>query len=88
MQRDPKESIPEWEEIASTAMAVQNMWLMAHEMKIGAYWGFPGIVKHIGEFLKIASGERCLGFFYLGKYDVELDEGIRATSSTEKTVWI
>src|SRR5690554_7394440 len=24
MQRDPKESVPEWEEIASTAMAVQN----------------------------------------------------------------
>ncbi|HET8810702.1 MAG TPA: nitroreductase, partial [Flavobacteriaceae bacterium] len=26
MQRDPKESLPEWEEIAATAMAVQNMW--------------------------------------------------------------
>ena len=30
MQRDPAESIPEWEEIAATAMAVQNMWLTAH----------------------------------------------------------
>src|SRR5699024_4257378 len=34
MQRDPKERIPEWEEVASTAMAVQNMWLTAAEMDI------------------------------------------------------
>ena len=27
MKRDLKESVPEWEEIAATAMAVQNMWL-------------------------------------------------------------
>ena len=37
MQRDPKESVPEWEEIAATAMAVQNMWLCCAEMGIGAY---------------------------------------------------
>lgn len=87
MQRDPKETIPEWEEVAATAMAVQNMWLMAHEMKIGAYWGSPSIVKYMKDFLDLKEGERCLGFLYMGKYDGELPEGIRATPIEEKTVW-
>ena len=32
MQRDAKERIPEWEEIAATAMAVQNMWLQCNHI--------------------------------------------------------
>ncbi|MDC8001733.1 nitroreductase [Aequorivita todarodis] len=87
-QRDPKESLPEWEEIASTAMAVQNMWLAASEMKIGGYWSSPGIIKYMDKFVQMEEGERCLGFFYLGKYDGELPEGTRKTSIEEKTVWM
>ncbi len=88
MQRDPGKSIPEWEEIASTAMAVQNMWLTAHEMKIGAYWGSPGIVRYMNDFFEMEEGERCLGFLYLGKYNGELPQGERKTTIEEKTVWI
>ena len=87
MQRDPNDSIPEWEEIAATAMAVQNMWLTAHEMRIGAYLGSPGIVKHMAEFFDLKEGERCLGFFYMGKYEVTLEKGVRATSIEDKTIW-
>ena len=88
MQRDPKESVPEWEEIASTAMAVQNMWLTASEMKIGTYWSSPSAKKRLGEFIELSEGERCLGFFYMGRYDGELPEGTRKTSIEEKTTWI
>lgn len=88
MQRDPNETIPEWEEIAATAMAVQNMWLQAHDMKIGAYWGSPGICKYMDGFFEMEEGERCLGFFYMGKYDVTLDEGKRNSTIQEKTTWI
>ena len=88
MQRDPEAAIPEWEEIAATAMAVQNMWLVAHEMKIGAYWGSPGIVKYMGDFFDLNDGERCLGFFYMGKYDAALSEGNRISTIEEKTVWL
>ncbi len=87
-QRDPKESIPEWEEIAATAMAVQNMWLTASEMNIGAYWGSPAISKHLNELVNMKEGERCLGFFYMGKYDEEIPEGFRETSIEEKTTWL
>lgn len=88
MQRDPKESLPEWEEIASTAMAVQNMWLRASEMKIGAYWSSPGLIKYMGQHIDLQEGERCLGLFYMGKYDGELPEGNRKTTIEEKTEWI
>jgi hypothetical protein len=36
MQRDEKERIPDWEEVAATAMAVLNMWLTSHSPNIGA----------------------------------------------------
>lgn len=87
-QRDPKESIPEWEEIASTAMAVQNMWLTASEMNIGAYWGSPVISKYLNEFVNMEEGEQCLGFFYMGKYDVQLPNGFRQSTIEEKTRWV
>jgi len=69
MQRDPNESLPEWEEIASVSMSVQNMWLMATNLKIGAYWSSPKLINSIGEFIPLNEGESCLGIFYMGKYD-------------------
>lgn len=86
MQRDPKESVPEWEEIAATAMAVQNMWLCCAEMGIGAYWSSPGLIKYMDEFFEMNEGERCLGFFYMGYSDDELTEAIRG-SIADKVVW-
>ena len=71
MQRDPNESLPEWEEIASVSMSVQNMWLMATNLKIGAYWSSPKLINFIGEFIPLEDGESCLGIFYMGKYDYQ-----------------
>lgn len=88
MQRDPKESIAEWEEVAATAMAVQNMWLMCTEMNIGAYWSSPGLIKYMHEFFTLAQGEKCLGFFYMGNYDEQLPKGFRKSTIQEKTVWL
>ena len=88
MQREPNESLPEWEEIAAMAMAVQNMWLTASSMGIGSYWSTPGLMKYLDKFIEMEEGERCFGFFYMGKYDGELPEGTRKTSIEEKTVWV
>ena len=71
MQRDANESVPEWEEIAATAMAVQNMWLAASDLGIGAYWSSPSLKDHLYKHIELASGERCLGFFYMGKVSGE-----------------
>ncbi|MEH6656888.1 nitroreductase family protein [Leeuwenhoekiella marinoflava] len=86
MQRDVKESIPEWEEVAATAMAVQNLWLMAGELGLGGYWSSPGYIKEMHADLKLEDGEVCLGFFYLGVYDGEPFNGERDTVQS-KTTW-
>lgn len=67
MQRDPKRSVPEWEELAAVACAVQNLWLSVTAAGLGGYWSSPSLMMdHFGEFVPLAEGERCLGFFYLG----------------------
>lgn len=87
MQRDPEERIPEWEEIAATAMAVQNMWLYCHSLGIGAYWSSPGLIRYMDEFFEMAAGERCLGFFYMGYYEGESTVPERGPVS-EKISWV
>jgi hypothetical protein len=57
-------------------------------MKIAVYWGSPSVIKYMIDFLPMQAGERCLGFFYMGKYDGELPKGIRNTTIEEKTVWL
>jgi nitroreductase len=58
IQRDYRERIPEWEEVASVAMAVQNMWLTCHGFGIGAYWSTPDLLQYFGEFENLNEGER------------------------------
>jgi len=88
MQRDPIESVPEWEEIASVAMAVQNMWLMTQELNLGGYWSSPASIHQLQEIVPLAEGERCIGFFYLGNLKETPEEGTRKTSIEEKTTWV
>lgn len=87
MQRDPKESLPEWEEIAAVACAVQNLWLTASAFGVGGYWSSPAAINKVGELLNLAQGERCLGFFYLGHYEVSGLQGTRG-DFRKKVVWL
>ena len=87
MQRDPEERLPEWEELAATAMAVQNMWLCCTELGIGCYWSSPGLIKYMDEFLDLEEGEKCLGFFYMGYYDEDIEPSPRKPIS-EKVQWL
>ncbi|MFI2743629.1 nitroreductase [Zhouia sp. PK063] len=87
MQKDPKQSLPEWEEVAATAMAVQNMYLTCTANGVGGYWSSPGLIKFMGEHIELNDGEECLGFFYVGNYDGELPEGKRKPIA-DKTVWV
>tara|TARA_Y100000589_G_C27134441_1_gene621949 strand:+ start:979 stop:1536 length:558 start_codon:yes stop_codon:yes gene_type:complete len=70
MRRDIKESIPEWEEIAATSMAVQNIWLSCVNSSIGGYWSTPGYIRKLKNYLNLSGNERCLGLFYLGIYNI------------------
>ncbi len=71
MQRDPGNRLPEWEEVAAVAMAVQNMWLTATEMGLGAFWSTPPFIELFDELLEIQEGQKFLGFFYVGETMVD-----------------
>ena len=58
--------VPEWEEIAATAMAVQNMHLTCAANNVGAYWGTPGMKDYLGEFLHLEENQKCYGLFFMG----------------------
>ncbi len=76
--------LPEWEEVAAVAMAVQNMWLACTELNIGSYWSSPSLITLVDDFFNLEDGESCLGFFYMGKFDMKIDEGKRKSSIDDK----
>lgn len=58
--------LPEWEEVAATAMAVQNMYLTCTANNVGCYWSTPDMKDHIGSFLQLEENQKCYGLFYMG----------------------
>jgi nitroreductase len=87
MKRDPEKRVPEWEEMAAVACAVQNMWLTCTAHNIGCYWSTPEAALKADEFLGLEEDERCLGFFYMGYHDMPETPGRRSPVS-EKVKWI
>ena len=87
MQRDPQERIPEWEELAAVACAVQNIWLSCTAYGIGCYWSSPQSILEADEFLGLKKGERCLGLFYMGYHNMPAVPGKRQPVE-EKVEWV
>ncbi|MFT6716087.1 MAG: nitroreductase [Saprospiraceae bacterium] len=68
MKRQEIEKIPEIEEIAAVACAVQNMYLTATAYGLGPYWssGAVSYSDEMKEYLNLGDKDKCLGLFYLG----------------------
>lgn len=81
------EKLPQWEEIAATACAVQNMALTAEALGLGAYWSSPALINHLGAFLNLQENEQCFGLFYLG-YHKDEARGANRTPIEAKVKWI
>lgn len=79
VQLDPAKRLPEWEEVAAVSMAVQNMWLTATEMGLGAFWATPTFKDLFDEILEIKPGQKCLGFFYVGEIVMDYPSPGRGT---------
>lgn len=79
--------LPEWEEVAALACAVQNMALTAEAMNIGAYWSSPGPVANMPEFLELQDDEKVYGVFYMGYHNAPAAEAKR-TPMAQKVKWI
>jgi nitroreductase len=52
-------------------MAVQNMWLTATGLGLGAFWSTPEFLPLLNDILEIHSRQKLLGFFYVGHISVE-----------------
>lgn len=87
MRRDAEERIPEWEEVAAVAMAVQNIYLSCTAHGIGGYWSSPKYaIEHMPSLIKMEEGEKCLGLFYMGYFDKKLMSTPRSPLA-EKVTW-
>ena len=81
--------VPEIEEICSTAMAVQNMWLMAHSLGLGAYWSTGALAfrDETRNFFGLDPDCKSLGFFYMGIPAGKVPAGRRISEIEAKTTW-
>jgi len=88
MQRGDKPKIPVLEEIAATAIAIQNVLLGATASGIASFWSTGGMVHHavMKEFLQLKKEDVVMSLLYLGYTDEQL-EGKRQTVIEEKVVW-
>ncbi|NQU51802.1 MAG: nitroreductase [Bacteroidetes bacterium] len=71
LERDAAQRIPEWEELAAVTIAVQNMWLTATAMELGAFWATPKFLPMLNDILELKPGQKSLGFFYVGEIALE-----------------
>jgi len=90
MKRDPKASVPEVEEVASVAAAVQNMYLTATAYGIGCYWGSGGITykKEALDFFGLEEGDQLLGFLYVGNLKSDKWPTGRRKPIADKVTWV
>jgi nitroreductase len=82
--------IPEIEELQATAMAVQNIQLVASSLGYAAYIHSGGMTfsNSMKAYLDFKEEDKVLGFIYIGiPRDEERTPGRRITSIQDKVVW-
>jgi len=89
LKRSTVISIPEVEEIAAVACAVENIYLSATAYGLGGYWSTGGITYDPAArtFLGLEGEDRLMGMFYLGMVRVASPGGKRG-DVREKTIWV
>jgi nitroreductase len=89
MKRHTAANIPEMEEIAAVACAVQNMQLTAAAHNVGCYWTTGGVTftEAAKPFFNLEAADKLMGFLYVGVIAVPSAPGTRGPVE-EKTNWI
>ena len=88
MQRGDLPKIPALEEIAATAIAIQNILLGATAAGISSFWSTGGMAHHpvMKDFLQLNEQDIVMSILYLGYSDEQI-EGKRQTEIEEKVIW-
>lgn len=89
MKRSTNKGIPEFEDIAALAAAVQNIYLSVTAYGLGGYWTTSGLSYLEGhkELFGLGAEDRLLGFFYLGHVAIP-STGAKRKPLEEKVEWI
>ena len=89
MKRHAEKNIPEMEEMAAVACAVQNMHLTASAYQVGCYWTTGGVTfnEAAKPFFDLDAADKLMGFFYVGVIAVPSPAGKRGPVA-EKVKWI
>ena len=89
MKRHAEKNIPEFEEIAAVACAVQNMYLTAAAYGIGCYWTTGGVTNNEAAkpFFDLDTADKLMGFLYAGVIAVPSPQGKRGPIE-DKVKWI
>ncbi len=84
---DPANGLPEWEETAALACAVENMWLSCTAAGLGCYWSSPKAALQGSTIFHLQEGDSCFGLFYLGWHRMP-DIPNKRRPVAEKTIWL
>jgi nitroreductase len=89
MKKSVNKNIPEVEDIAAVACAVQNIYLSVTAYGLGGYWTTGGITyrPQAKSFFGLGDDDKLLGFFYVGHVAMPSTGGTRKAIE-EKVNWI
>lgn len=89
MKKTANKNIPEMEDVAAVACAVQNIYLSATAYGLGGYWTTGGVTykESAKEFFNLGEEDRLLGFFYLAYVAVPSGQASRQPIEMKST-WI
>lgn len=89
MKRSANKNIPEVEDVAAVACAVQNIYLSVTAYGFGGYWTTGGITyrPQAKSFFDLGENDKLLGFFYIGHVAIP-STGASRKPVEEKVKWI
>lgn len=89
MKRTANKNIPEMEDVAAVACAVQNIYLSVTAYGLGGYWTTGGITykEKAKEFFGLSEEDKLLGFFYIGHIAIPTTGATRKPLD-EKVKWV
>jgi Nitroreductase len=89
MKRTTVKNIPEVEDVAAVACAVQNMYLSLTAYKLGGYWTTGGITYYekAKPFFGLGENDRLMGFFYIGHIAIPSPSAKRSPLD-QKVSWV
>ena len=89
MKRTVSKNIPEVEDIAAVACAVQNIYLSMTAYGLGGYWTTGGVTYMPGakSFFGLGEEDKLLGFFYIGHIAIP-STGATRQPLEDKVTWV